>query len=394
MSFALALHFTTDRADGPGLIRTEFRISTDGTDHTRIAVEAQQPSPHGSPRHEFHWNPKTKAVRGFALLCLRHILAMHERRAGFILDKAASQFAGSLAEAARRTETGKNDWLRAIVGVGEFDDADGPRRLFDFPTNCSWIRFEADKWNSAAFHFFIDGEEVSDDSRRLAALADAIEHSRPLPPPPPPAEPLSLRIYSRADRDYLCVVREAALLRERGLLPMPSDVAAQFHVSLRQPRHFCLFAFGPKLAPIPFYPHKLIPGDAPRDGLVLPRDFGGGHEEIPYDGPGGVESLLLLVRDTAPPKDHLKSVGGRLASLLRETGALALADPAEAFHEGGLLVALTKEPILARARPAADPLYRFLDGMKSRFASDFAEFHFLSVHRNDPLAEGRRLKDP
>ena len=119
-------------------------------------------------------------------------------------------------------------------------------------------------------------------------------------------------------------------------------------------------------------------------------------EKIPLKGGAGAECLLLLLRPPAAaqagPAD-VKSLQSRLARLLGETGAFALPNPAEPFHTDGAFDApLTREFIFGRAGPAADPLRGFLSEMQSRFAGEFAGFHFLSVARCEPPASDRKRK--
>lgn len=210
----------------------------------------------------------------------------------------------------------------------------------------------------------------------------------PAPPAPIVEPPLSIRLYSRADLNaapFLCVVCDAARLRERGLLPLPAEIEAQIQVALPEPRHFILFAFGPKLAPLPCYPLSALADGEPRARLDLPRDLDPRAESIPLAGEPGAECLLMLLRPHAAaqagPAD-VRSIQSRLARLLADTGAFALPHLDEPFRAAGALDSpQTREFNLRRAGPATDPLRRFLGEIQSRFAGEFAAHHFLGVAR-------------
>ena len=205
-----------------------------------------------------------------------------------------------------------------------------------------------------------------------------------------PLSPLTLWIHSPTF-GFLCAQSptDAKLLKESDHLPLPHNAIGQLHVRFEQPSHFCLFAISPERTIEAYVPHEECPVGQPRIRLTIPGDICPGNDEIPFEGPGGIESFLLLVSHQALTKADAFIAQSAIAKILSAAGPIRLHDTTLAFVASEPLAQIQEVPTtkgfwLDNAQPFSDPLQRFLAEVRDRLSGSFSELHFIGVRRSDP----------
>jgi len=302
VSLKLELWFKVASRVPSKLVRTELRFrnpALNEPEFERVMIETHQPS---SPQAKhFQWR---EGARALAICFLRHEAMRRQGQLRYVYRE--HPLAKTLADlVSRKDDPSKNRWILEMFGC-DIQGAKSLMGLFESGLDEGWVAL-SDAWKDAVVSIRLnDDEEARPDV--LLQLAAAIEQNAAMASP---EYNLDLLVRSPVQDRFISA-------RDSSVLPLRTGTCIQIRAEASPGAHLYLVWLTSENKALPLYPWK--PGywneagaDCKLEVLNLPSDR-------PYwsiTGSPGLETIVLLARQSALPKQAYMQLQNEFQALLR-----------------------------------------------------------------------------